>query len=154
MACRAGDSPELTKHARLRGRSVWVAISMALLAGCGSARGSTQALVTRRPTRGICVKMWNRASQGDGRLMAAADAAYGRRVLLFAFSDSVCGVAFPSAVAGSSAAPAVYVSGLRGDYPLANNPLSGPPTRLHLLGSWSPWPTGIPMRASRFPAGR
>lgn len=126
MPCRAGHASGPTKHARLRDTAVWAAISMALLAGCGSTRGSTPPTASRRPRLGGCVKMWNRAKLGEGRVMASANAAHGRRVLVFAFSDGVCGVAFPSTVARGRDAAGVYVSDLRGDYPLGKNPLSGP----------------------------
>ena len=103
---------------------------LAILASGASARGATSATATgiasRSRTLGECVGMWNRAPLGEGRRTAAADAAYGRRVLLFAFSDGVCGVAFPARVPGAMGIGAVFISGLGGDYQWEPNPLSGP----------------------------
>ncbi len=84
-------------------------------AGSAGVARSTQTLAQ-------CAETWNQAPLGNGRSLANAAAGDGPDALMFASSDGVCGVAFPSSVSAATGLVAVFVSEVGGDYLLNESP--------------------------------
>jgi hypothetical protein len=119
------------RTSRLTERRTRRALAISVIAACASAAlalaAATSLAASKRPaakhtglTLKQCLKRWNQAALGHGRLYAATA---GPRGLLFAFSDGVCGLAISPATADKSDSALVYVQVLNGTYTWGLDPV-------------------------------
>jgi len=122
----------------LRSPRVAVCLLIPTAAGsvCGcAASGSGAALGTRgedprQPTLSRCVRRWNTAPLGYGRLWAKVPATYSRQALMVTLPGDACALAFPTHAAKQSDWEGAYVTALSGDYALSESPLGVTPPGL------------------------
>jgi hypothetical protein len=105
-----------------------IAFAAALIIGCGASRASDYRprppSLQAKLSLGECVSRWNKASLGNGRLLARVDAVEGGFALMFTLPDSACGLAFPRGAAPANAhQPDPLVNVLGGNYALRWSPL-------------------------------
>jgi hypothetical protein len=119
------------RRRRLGGLGVVVVVCAAglLVYALGFRAGSTKTsssgtagVAKSTQTLARCIEAWNRARLGNGRSLADAAGGDGPEALMFASTDAVCGVAFPSGVSTAAGLSAVFVSEVGGDYLLDESP--------------------------------
>jgi hypothetical protein len=150
----SADAEALFKEAKRRERRRRLGDLAVVIAICGAGllvydlgfRASTAKTSASSETAGSpstatlagCIEAWNQAQLGDGRASADAVGGNGRSALMFASSDGVCGLAFPTRVSVASSLIGVFVNEVGGDYLVYASPnltggSQGTTTRLEAL---------------------
>lgn len=101
---------------------VTAALSLFYLAPAVSvSAGQRHTLMLHPVSVRTCIRQWNKADLGAGRRLANAVSGFGRKALMTSSKDGACVVSFPGSV-GRAAGEGVFLSLMRGDYSLEQNP--------------------------------